>query len=49
MLVALLRSHSTLVAFSSNYEIRHGDKGIFSFTQEDVGGDLHGLDNVNVN
>ena len=30
-------------AFSSNYEIRHGDKGIFSFTKEDVGGDLNGL------
>jgi len=28
---------------SSNYEIRHGDKGIFSFTKEDVGGDLNGL------
>ena len=30
-------------SFSSNYEIRHGDKGIFSFTKEDVGGDLNGL------
>lgn len=28
---------------SSNYDIRHGDKGIFSFTKEDVGGDLNGL------
>ena len=28
---------------SSNYEIRHGDKGIFSFTKEDVGGDLDSL------
>ena len=29
--------------YSSNYEIRHGDKGIFSFTKEDVVGDLNGL------
>ncbi len=28
---------------SSNYEIRHGDKEIFSFTKENVGGDLNGL------
>ena len=25
---------------SSNYEIRHGDKGIFTFTEDDVNGDL---------
>ena len=30
-------------SFSSYYEIRHGEKVIFSFTKEDVGGDLNGL------
>ena len=30
-------------SFSSDYEIRHGEKVIFSFTKEDVGGDLNGL------